>query len=265
MNYKLFLACYQQDQLNKVVPAFTAFDNSENKCPELREYHIFKRLIDEGHTKDLDAWGLFSPRWNEKLKYSSDEINSAIKSNPGNDVYIFNYARIVTAYHYNVWEQGEPHHKGIVPITSYVLKKLYNDDSAMNELMKHDTMCYCSYFVATKEFWNEYIQFLDDVKYELDNLPSDLKELYESSANYGRDLSLNLFPFIVERLFSTFLHMNKKWKVYSHPYDYSVYNLNEFGLLLSALMDLKTERTLKQWDIFRRYFFAKYPKFLNLD
>lgn len=266
MNYKIFQIYFEKDQIEKVDPLFTPFDNTENLNPELREYQSFKRIYEEGHTKDLDAWGVFGPRWNQKLKYSANHIHNAIKSNPGRDVYIFNFAKIVCAYHYNVWEQGEPHHKGIVPVSRHVLNNIVGNDKVIDTVMYEDTMCYSSYFVATRKFWNEYMPFLYKVKKELDNLPPELDKIYKSSANYRRDMSLNLFVFIIERMFSSYLIMNKKWKIYHEPYDYSLYNLpNGYDRLIGALNGVKRKETLDQWLIFREYFFVRYPQFLDLE
>lgn len=267
MNCKIFQICFDEEQIPKVDSLLTPFDNIKNEQPQLREYHSFDRIITEGHTDGLDAWGVFGPRWNEKLKYSSKEIFDSINDNPNHDVYIFNFARIICAYHYNVWEQGEPHHRGIVPVSRHVLKNIVGTDSAIDELMTDKTMCYSSYFVGTKKFWNEYMTFLRQVKNELDNLPEDLNKVFNSSANYGRDMSLNLFPFIIERMFSTYLHIRNDLRIYSKPYNYSLYNRLPIGYdkLIKSLNDIKKPQTLEQWATFRSYFFSKYAQFLDLE
>jgi hypothetical protein len=266
MDYRIFQICFEKEQITDVDTLLIPFDNTSNERPELREFHSFDRIYKEGHAKDLDAWGVFGPRWNQKLKYSAEDIHNTIQNNPGHDVYIFNFARIICAYHYNVWEQGEPHHKGIVPVSRHVLQSIVGHDRAIDTVMYDDTMCYSSYFVATKKFWNEYMSFLYKVKDVLDNLPPKLDEVYKSSAKYGRDMSLNLFPFIIERMFSTYLTMNDKWKVYHKPYDYSVYELPKgYDRLIGALNGVKRKETLDQWLTLREYFFARYAQFLDLE
>jgi hypothetical protein len=267
MNYKIFQICFKKEQIDEVDSLLTPFDNIKNEQPQLREYHSFDRIITEGYVDDLDAWGVFGPRWNEKLKYSSKEIFDSINDNPDHDVYIFNFARIVCAYHYNVWDQGECHHKGIVPVSRHILKNIMGTDFAINELMTDKTMCYSSYFVGTKKFWNEYMTFLRQVKYELDHLPKNLNIVFNSSANYSRDKSLNLFPFIIERMFSTYLHIRNDLKIYSKPYDYSLYKYIPVGYhkLIKALNDIKKQQTINEWLAFRTYFFFKYSHFLDFD
>ena len=264
MKYKLFQVCFNQDQLSQVEAPFTLFDNVENKKPELREMYIFNRIMDEGFANDVDAWGIFSSRWNDKLRFPSSEITSAIESNPGNDVYIFNHARIQSALTYNVWEQGESYHKGITYISKKVLDQA-GYDSAVTDQVMTDVTCYCSYFVATNTFWKEYIQFLKVIKDKLDSLTGDDAELYYSNANYARDPNLTLFPFIIERMFSTFM-LIKKPKYYAHPYNYEWYKpqIGDLVEQMYSLYELK-KQNIESWNGARQFYLKNYPQILNCD
>jgi hypothetical protein len=109
----------------------------------------------------------------------------------------------------------------------------------------------------------------------LQNLPEEEKKIYEGSANYARDKSLNLFPFIVERMFSTYLILNRdKLKVHAKPYDYGVYqgSVGQFIHVLSALSNLKkltlkhdSEEIFHQWNAIRTFILRSQPQLLNLD
>lgn len=273
MNYKLFQICFEERQLAQVDPLLTPFDNTENKYPELREYYNFFKVVDDGLTDDLDAWGMFGPRWQAKLRYDSKYVIDEIDNNPGYDVYTFNHARVVDALFFNVWEQGDHWHPGIKRVAAKALELAGYDSGLVDELMFDQTTCYCSYFVASKQFWKEYLEFLQKIRLALENLPEEEKNIYESSANYARDQELNFFPFIIERIFSTFLVMNRdRFKVHSHNYDYNVYKIGQFTQVLSALNNLKT-LTLKhdsneifnQWNSIRRFVLDNHPQILNLD
>lgn len=268
---KLMQICFTQEQLSQVEPGFIPFDNTENEKPELREYHNFKLIMEDGHSDGVDLWGAFGPRWKQKLKYDALEIRTAIRENPNHDVYIFNHARIVNALTWNVWEQGEMWHKGMKQVVQYALKKCRYNPKVVEALMT-DTTCYCSYFVATNDFWKKYMRFIDEIKYVLDNdLDEEHQKLYNSSANYARDSSLNLFVFIVERLFSTFLYLNE-FDVYAHEHNYSLYeeNIGDFSYVLNSLYQLKKqgmydENVLKNWNVIRTFFLTTQPQLLSLD
>ena len=278
MNYKLFQICFNEDQIKNIDPLLTPFDNTSNERPELREYHSFMKAWDK---KDellggVDAYGFFGPRWQEKLRYGSKDIAHEIENNPGYDVYLFNHARIVDALFFNVWEHGEHWHPGIKQVAKHVLEKIpESDPEILNDLMFDQSTCYCSYFVATKEFWNDYLVFLSKVAYYLTELPEEEKKIYEGSANYARDKDLNLFPFIIERMFSTYLILNRdKLKVHAKPYDYGVYqgSVGQFIHVLSALSNLKkltlkhdSEEIFHQWNAIRTFILRSQPQLLNLD
>jgi hypothetical protein len=274
MTVKLFEICFEENQLNDVDPLFTPFDNTKNEYPELREYHNFHRLFDEGHTQDLDLWGAFGPRWPSKLRYSSQEIFKTIEDNPGHDVYIFNHARIVSALTYNVWDQGELYHKGITNVARHALEAAGYNPNTTSAIMTNLDTCYCSYFVATNAFWKDYLNFLDMIKKRLENLPDDLAEIYHGSANYSRDASLNMFPFIVERMFSTYIQYRSDLKVFSKPYDYKVYNELQENMIniLSSLNTMKTlvhqhksRELFECWHSMRIAYLKDMPQLLHLD
>lgn len=274
MNVKLFEICFEERQLGNVDPLLTPFDNTKNEQPELREYHNFHRLFEEGHTKDLDLWGAFGPRWGGKLRYSAQEIFDTIEHNPGHDVYIFNHARIVNALTYNVWDQGELFHKGITKVARHALDAAGYDPNLTNAMMTNLDTCYCSYFIATNAFWKDYLDFLDMIKKRLENLPDDLAEIYYGSANYSRDASLNMFPFIVERMFSTYLQHRQDLKVLSKPYNYKVYNELQENMvnILSSLNTMKTlvhqhksRELFECWNSMRIAYLKDMPQLLHLD
>jgi hypothetical protein len=275
MNVKLFEICFKEDQIENVDSLLTPFDNTQNEHPELREYHNFRRLYDEGHTKDLDLWGAFGPRWPSKLRYSSQEIFDTIKENPGHDVYLFNHGRVINALTYNVWDQGELHHKGISRVASYALKEAGYDPNMIGSIMTNIDTCYCSYFMATNDFWKDYLEFLALIKEKLENdLPEDLAQIYYGSANYSRDASLNMFPFIAERMFSTYLQYHKDLKVYAKQYDYRVYGELQDSMvdILSSLNTIKTLSHLHQsnklfncWHTMAKTYVKDIPRLLHLD
>jgi hypothetical protein len=172
----------------------------------------------------------------------------------------------------NVWEQGDYFHPGIKQVVRSAFIASGYDTNVLDAVMT-DSTCYCSYFVATKAFWLEYIEFVKDIKEKLEALTGQDAEIYHGSANYGRDPNLNMFPFIVERLFSTFLQL-KEYKVYSQPYDYGVYKnqINDFSKVLESLYAIKrmvveqqSPELFEHWNLLRLYFAKTHPDLFNLD
>lgn len=282
MNIKLFQIYFKPEQLADIDPLLTPFDNTENRYPEQREYHNFMRLYHEGLTKDLDLWGAFGPRWQEKLMFPARDIFQSVQENPRYDVYLFNHGRVVDALTTNVWEHGDLYHTGIIEVAEHLIRQLGYDARVVYQLMDDKVTCYCSYFLATNAFWNEYLEFLTRAKEILDNLPNgDIKKTYLNSANYLRDQNLNLFPFIIERLFSTYLTINKNYRVYHRSYNYTEYcsrkwyntsianllkSTSDLKNLINDIEDSNVRQTIYQcWERNRRYILGKYPLLVQED
>jgi hypothetical protein len=147
----------------------------------------------------------------------------------------------------------------------------------ISRFMTESVVCYCSYFVATNEFWADYLKFLEEAKSILDSLEDGpIKDAYQGGANYRRDPNLTLFPFIIERLFSTFLILNPTYQVYHRPYDYSTYSdlspsgVDVFNLLnrIKNVTDSCDNHEVQQqlydsWDQLRRFLIKKHPGMLT--
>ena len=162
MNYKIFQICFQQDQLSKVDPLFTPFDNTENKHPELREYHCFKSVIDEGFSDNLDAWGFMGPHQEKDFTYSALDIKNTLDKNPTYDIYIFNSCQIAAALTKNVWEKEDGFTKKIKEIITAIFKAEGHDISVLEKLMPDYTFN-SSLFIAKKKFWADYMLFLKNI------------------------------------------------------------------------------------------------------
>jgi hypothetical protein len=229
MNYKLFGVCFKQEHFDNLDKNFTPFNNMENKFPRMREYPLLLRAYEENKDNpDIDAWGLFGPKFLKKWRLPSDTLVNAIENNPDNDIWLFNHARIISSITLNVWEQTE-YLNGMRTLAEYVFKKLEIPAEVLRTMTYSDITVYCHYVVAKKSFWNEYIPFLKKIKYELDILPPNLKEILNRNANYHDDSNLNYFPFIIERMLTTFLVLNKKqFKIYADPYNFECYKFDKF-------------------------------------
>ena len=66
MKTKLFSICYEPQHFLTVGNQVESWDNTENLRPELREFPIFESAFNSDITKDLDYWGLVSPKFEKK-------------------------------------------------------------------------------------------------------------------------------------------------------------------------------------------------------
>lgn len=215
-----------------------------------------------------------------KLRYPLTHIAHTVQSHPSYDVYLFNHARVQSVVFWNVWTQGEHFHPGISDVARALLETSGYDPEVVDAPMSPSLMCFCSYFVGTRAFWERYLQFVDTILAATVTLPPELNAIYEGSAHYTRDMSLGMFPFLVERLFSTYLLLHKDtihW--YSEPYDYSLYTSDvtaasseQFRATMQSLHDAKVAvaeayhpEALRAWATQVAQFFRERPHQLFLD
>lgn len=251
MKYKIYQSYYLDSHRPFLCPEFTSFDNRSNPHPELREYYVALQLQDLARNQGLDMWGLLGPTWMRKLYgIGAKDILDHIHNNPGYDVYFFDAFTEQMIRGYNVWEQGSWYHPEIVTVVEAGFSALGIDLGYLHQPMGRDLVfsnCYC---MATRDFWDGYLdlvtKFLDSVS---GWTPEAQSKLFGSS-QYGPEPDLWYFPFVQERLYSTYLlmnqsqfrimpyHLNESYHAAQHS---NLYNLKE-----QAIREGNTE-LLEQW------------------
>ena len=203
---KIYQIYFEQSQSGELDPAFIPYDNSNTSRDNEYEIGVFKDNFENKNYLSAEYTGFISWRFSEKINIEGNVFIDFIKNTPGYDVYFVNPFPELVRYR-NVWHLGNEHHPEIMQFTQGLLDKLdynINLDNLINEV---DTLSYCNYWVGNKKFWGEYMGFItplyDYIKHDIS--PDDFKFLSQSAAK-RRDA--NYFPFIFERMFSTFLLAN---------------------------------------------------------
>ena len=224
MKYKIYQVYYEETQKKFLNSEFTPFDNTFNKKPNLFEYYLFFIGYKQAISENLSHWGFFSWKWKSKCKIKPQQFIEFIESNPNQDVYVMNWAPYKESIYDNIWNHGEYCHPGLIYIFNKLLKKIGFDSYTIgNIIMDRKTFCFSSYFVASKKFWRDYLTFLKKIKFIIDN-DIELKRLIYGKTTYNNHQSYSFFPFLIERLFSTFLVMYyEDYCILNYPYDFSIY------------------------------------------
>lgn len=207
VNIKIYQAYFDKNQLPCLDPEFIPLDNTVNLQPELREYPIFLKCRERAIQDNADIWGYLSWKWKEKISGLTPQgVIDRIANNPGYDVYFFNYTK--TTFSYNVWEQGEKCHPELLKIMGEIFPLMGIDPEILYQPMTNQVSFFALYCAGNSRWWNGLIDFTTKFVNAIPLLSNDCKLLYNSSARY-RDLNLNYFPFIHERLLSTYLLLNQ--------------------------------------------------------
>lgn len=246
---KIYQCFYKNSQENLLDKHFEKLDNTKNLKPELREYYLNKICYEKATEQKLDLWGCFSINYKSKMNISGIEIINSIKKNEGYDIYFFNPFYDVSAHYYNVWENLYFHNNKSIKILEKLFPLLQIDLKNLYEPMNTDEMFYCCYFVANKRFWDGYNDIFLKYFESVDKLDDPIKKMHNFSFGYSKDNSLNFFPFIHERFFSSYIKI-KKFKVFSFHYGDKRNSDNEEKKLdelrKNAILE-KNKYKLKEW------------------
>lgn len=255
MKFKIYQPYFNNDDRLLVDPGFEPFDNTANPAPHLREYYINLIVKDLANKEGLDYWGSFSLRWKEKLPgCDSNFVIDRINGNPGYDVYFFNGFIDQVLQSYNVWEQGLWHHRHLVTIMESALSLMGLDPNLVYQPMGRKTAFFACYCVANAEFWNGYLAMVDKFVSVMPLLPQEVQDLLCGPSHYSRDPNLWNFPFIQERLFSTYLVLNQKnLRILPYHHNEQMY-LPQYGHVLDLkdrAIEEKDKNLLNQWRLTR--------------
>jgi hypothetical protein len=242
---RIFQSYFDDTSKQYLDPSAEPVDVSFNLNHPLYEYNILRTLLD-GKIMDPGTGpvGLISWKFETKTLVSVGEFSGFCDKAfaAGADVAFINPMVAAEALYKNVWEQGEHiGHAGMLGILSALFSEQQIDRL---ELMPKSIFALCNYFVGNITFWSEYRAFCDDVLRRIEALketnPTVFNRIYDS-ANYRRNEAADFRPFILERLFSTFLLLSRDIKRANFEYSSDVYerkfgkNNGKYLYLLSGL------------------------------
>ncbi len=230
---KIFQTYSGEHQRSYLANGVIPYDYSKNQGTE---YEIFKDISQNAreYLRGADAWGVLSWKFEVKchigLQHFREEAQKIL--NEGADCVFINPMIGAEAVFSNVWEQGVAcGHTGIERMLPFLIEHLYIKSEDL--FMSSDIFAFCNFFVARESFWRRYFDYVDSV---LADLETDARRggaagrVAEGPSYYAKNLSFKMRPFIVERLFSSFIPKSGL-TVESIKLDREVYKA-KFGALL---------------------------------
>ena len=227
---KIFQAVPNGDQ-NKWISKIT-IPIDYSKLPPGTEYDLFKYAFNHLVSNE-DYWGLVSWKFNIKTPVNIDVFREFCEAEfaKGADCVFINPMIANEAIYANPWEQGiVGGHKG--------MRELYLDLIDKNfltpiEVVGRNGFSFCNYFVANSSFWRRYFNFVDQVLQYLEgqaNADTMIGLIYKGSAGYRKNMDMSMRPFIIERLFTSFIYQNNDLKVSSYSFIIEDY-VNKLGFV----------------------------------
>ena len=264
---KLYQPYLGEDEKSSLSPSVIPWDASSNTDNSTREYELFKQIA-HANPQETEPWGLVSKKFTHKSLLAIADFHhfAEQKFSEDYDCVFINPMIGIEALHLNVWQQGvQCGHAGLDQIIGFLESSLA---LPFNAPMDKNTFAFCNYFVAKPSFWNGYFAFVDKVIALLDQEAakgSEVGAIYAGTGSYHRDGNITMKPFVIERLFSTFIQ-HHQFKIASFNYGKNFYEVKfggkfgEFLFQLSALkntaLQLKEENLLRAYDQIRFFIYS---------
>ncbi|PTB20713.1 hypothetical protein C9I57_12910 [Trinickia symbiotica] len=186
-----------------------------------REFRIIIDFYRKGLYQRDRFTGIFSPKFQLKSLISGDEFIDFVRRNDDADVCLFNPYPSTNFLSFNVWMHGEAFHPGLTS-KAQALLDICGIGWDIASVPRHtaSTLCYSNFWVGTPGFWDMYVgMILDPIARFLEENPEHpvAIDVLQATTHYT---SAPFLPFIVERLFTTFLSINPQIKVVAHEAPY---------------------------------------------
>jgi hypothetical protein len=192
--------CYEQGMMDTVDADFLPFDVSADPQPERRETAHMLTFWRQGRHREQKVSGLLSPKFTRKTGINGAIFNAFITDNPDYDVWFINPYPHYFYLSYNIWEHGEIWYPGLCERASRVFAAAgLAVDLARFPRSTRSTLLFSNIWAGTAPFWDRFMAFVSHVAGYAETVPGVFDTVpYED----GRAV---YFPFILERLFTTFL------------------------------------------------------------
>lgn len=143
-----------------------------------------------------DYIGYLSWKFEQKSKFNLNEFITLCDNNSGFDVYGVNCYEIT----FNPWTQGRMWILDFEEITKSVFKSVCREYIDPFELeFNESNICFCNYWIGNKKFWDSYMKFSIPFYEELMKRSREDKRILDNGYEHS------IFPYFMERLFSTYL------------------------------------------------------------
>lgn len=179
---------------------FLPFDVSAEPQQDRRETAHMLTFWRLGKHREFAVSGLLSPKFARKTGINGAIFNDFIARNPGYDVWFVNPYPHYLYLSYNIWEHGELWYPGLCERASQLFARAGMPiELADFPRSTRNTLLFSNIWAGTTKFWDQFMAFVGQMATHAEAVPGvfDTVPYEDGHAVY--------FPFIFERLFTTFL------------------------------------------------------------
>jgi hypothetical protein len=252
MNALVYQIFYDQKQRPFLDETFVPLDVSLKNNPRWCEYQVFLDNVEAVEEGAADFYGFLSWKFFIKSHLRGQDFLQAITVAEAADAFFVNpYETSIAGLYKSVWSQLESVYPGVMPIIQQCFDDAGYDLDLSAMIMSKEQMAFCNYWVGKKAFWKEYMAFTrplyDYLEYQID------EKTRTFFVQLDRKNRLGLCPHIMERMFSTFLVVERdKFKGIRIPLPSSIQEIdpnvvvacNEVKIAMIALANERAAQTV---------------------
>lgn len=213
MNNKIFQIFYDCSSLASKDPGFIGLDNTQNSRPDWFEYWSIRNYFKSHPPVDGVYYGFLSPKFYEKTGLTSFEVFNFIEEADADIISFSPYFDQAAAF-LNIFEQAEVNHRGMQECMDLFFNYI-NLPNGREQVMTSDEFVFCNFFVAKKNVWNAWIEVSEGIFDVSECGVGRFSDLLNSEVFYLRS-NISAKIFIVERIISALILINKEWKIRSY-------------------------------------------------
>ncbi|MGP1607870.1 MAG: hypothetical protein ACTTGU_06980 [Moraxella sp.] len=249
MNIFLYQIWYDEHSQPNNNSGLYGFDCRHNPEFLKREVAHLIRFYDEivCNGEDSDYFSLLSPRFCEKTGLRIQQVHNFIKDNKGYDIYLFNPYPMNVYCNFNVWDHGEDNHTGLKEITNKLFD-MAGFDFNVNTPHRNNiyTTVYCNYWVASKVFFDDFINLLKLLDFTIDSMATEERSKYFSETTYRTKASF--YPFIFERIICSYLLKNPQIRSLPYIYQNNFNGYNKMRSIEKAFYFSQERQYFDDWE-----------------
>lgn len=242
----IFQPFHDEITRRSIDPLAIPIDWLSNPRPELRETALYFHLKEIQSQVNGRYVGLFSPKYALKSIVPLKQFIAFAMDNPGYDVYFINPFPQIPYQAYNIWDQGEVFHPGLINTARQCFKaSAILTSSCFDVRHNQETASFANFWVGTRDFFNFFVSQLASLVSLADTNISYHQLLFSDTLH---DLApAPLFPFIAERLFSSIIAESKTISHLAYEYDSTqILNMGLPGFDRAEFSELKFQ--VDSWD-----------------
>ncbi len=214
MKVGIYKNCYNDETFQETNVHVINFDNRVNTSPNLWEYPPLFKLFEEKQYQQYDVCGVFSPKFELKTHVKFSAFHDWVQANPGYDFYHLNPFPLANTTFYNVWQEGEFWHRGLISYAQSLFDQCGLSCSIIDFPRGTSTYTsHCNYWVASPKFWESYIPLIKKL------LDSAMKMESEQTGAIYHGGHVPHWVFVLERMVTTFIQeLHPSFKILSYQY-----------------------------------------------